>query len=73
MKQFSKLLISLFIIIGLIGGYTVSTYNSFVNKSEEVDSQWGVVESKLQRRYDLIPNLVNSVKRKYETRRSYIF
>lgn len=38
------------------------TYNSLITKSENIDAQWANVESKLQRRFDLIPNLVNSVK-----------
>lgn len=50
------------IIIALIAVYGVVTYNGFISKEAQVDSQWAKVESKLQRRYDLIPNLVNSVK-----------
>lgn len=55
---------TLLIVIGVIAVlviYVFATYNSLVSKSEEVDAQWATVESKLQRRYDLIPNLVNSV------------
>jgi LemA protein len=37
-------------------------YNSLVTKSQAVDAQWSQVEAQYQRRYDLIPNLVNSVK-----------
>ncbi|QIL46702.1 LemA family protein [Vagococcus coleopterorum] len=36
-------------------------YNGFMQAETEVDSAWANVESKLQRRHDLIPNLVNSV------------
>ncbi|SKC49907.1 LemA family protein [Maledivibacter halophilus] len=50
------------VVIGIIGMSVVGAYNSMVTMSENVDAQWAVVESKLQRRYDLIPNLVNSVK-----------
>ena len=42
--------------------YGLFSYNSFVGKNEAVDNQWAQVESQYQRRFDLIPNLVNSVK-----------
>lgn len=42
--------------------FTGVNYNSLVSLSEQVDQQYGVLESKLQRRYDLIPNLENTVK-----------
>ncbi len=38
------------------------TYNSLVAQSQGVDAQWAQVQTQYQRRYDLIPNLVNSVK-----------
>ncbi|MCM1293297.1 MAG: LemA family protein [Bacteroides sp.] len=41
---------------------TCSTYNSMVTLSEEVDQSWAEVENQYQRRHDLIPNLVNTVK-----------
>ncbi len=40
----------------------VGIYNSLVTKSQAIDAQWSQVETQYQRRYDLIPNLVNSVK-----------
>ena len=46
----------------IVGGVLVGTYNSLVTKSQAVDAQWSQVETQYQRRYDLIPNLVNSVK-----------
>ena len=49
-------------IIAIIGLFFIGTYNSLVSADVEVDQAWAVVQSKLQRRYDLIPNLVNSVK-----------
>ena len=38
------------------------TYNTFVSLDEGVKSAWAQVENQLQRRYDLIPNLVETVK-----------
>ncbi len=38
------------------------TYNGFVNKEEAMKSAWSNVETQYQRRADLIPNLVNTVK-----------
>lgn len=61
-----NLLIFLIVIIvgsGILTALFVGTnYNSLVSLSEQVDQQYRVLESKLQRRYDLIPNLVNTVK-----------
>lgn len=39
-----------------------ATYNGFVNKEEGVKTSWANVEAQYQRRADLIPNLVNTVK-----------
>jgi LemA protein len=46
----------------VIGGCAVSTNNNLVSLQENVSASWGQVESALQRRFDLIPNLVNTVK-----------
>ena len=53
------------ILIGIIilaGLYVGSSYNSLVRNNEAVSAQWAQVESQYQRRFDLIPNLVESVK-----------
>ena len=39
-----------------------ATYNGFVNKEEGLKSAWSNVETQYQRRADLIPNLVSTVK-----------
>lgn len=39
-----------------------SSYNNLVNKQEATTSKWGEVENQYQRRLDLVPNLVNTVK-----------
>src|SRR5262245_53721514 len=46
----------------IFGGCGVSRYNALVNQREEVDAAWSQVENVLQRRADLIPNLVETVK-----------
>jgi len=42
--------------------YSVGEYNKVVAMDEQVKSQWAQVENQLKRRYDLIPNLVETVK-----------
>jgi len=49
------------IIISMIS-YGVSSYNSMVSMEENVKTKWSQVENVYQRRFDLIPNLVNTVK-----------
>jgi LemA protein len=46
----------------MMGGCVVGKYNGFVKQDENVNRAWGNVETVLQRRYDLIPNVVNTVK-----------
>ena len=46
----------------LVGGCFYSGYNKAIALDEGVKSGWAQVENQLQRRYDLIPNLVESVK-----------
>lgn len=40
----------------------VGTYNQFVRTEEDINGKWAEVETQYQRRADLIPNLVNTVK-----------
>lgn len=46
----------------VIGGWFVSINNRLVGLDEGMKTQWSQVETVLQRRFDLIPNLVNTVK-----------
>src|SRR5579862_9227973 len=52
------------LLIGLMAVSSLSScgYNSMVEKREAVNKQWANVESAYQRRSDLVPNLVNTVK-----------
>src|SRR3989338_5583872 len=49
-------------VIVLLALWFVSKYNSFVTQGEEITAQWAQVENQYQRRFDLIPNVVNTVK-----------
>lgn len=55
------IVIVLLVLLGL-GGYGMSSYNSLVSSREAVSGRWAQVESQYQRRFDLIPNLVEAVK-----------
>jgi LemA protein len=60
-----NLLIAIIVILVLAGSlysFFKGTYNQFVTLDESVKSSWAQVENQLQRRYDLIPNLVETVK-----------
>lgn len=52
----------LIILIGSAALYVMSAYNSLVRMDVEVKAAWSQVENQLQRRNDLIPNLVSTVK-----------
>lgn len=49
-------------IIVIIGVWGIAKYNSFASMNQAVDSSFATVDTQLQRRYDLIPNLVQTVK-----------
>lgn len=53
------IIIARVVVLGIMG---VSKYNTMVSKDEAVVTQWANVETQYQRRADLIPNLVNTVK-----------
>lgn len=57
-----KLLYILLIVAGALSLSSCSGYNKMVEKQEAVTSQWANVQNAYQRRADLIPNLVNTVK-----------
>lgn len=63
MKKGVLIAIIVIVAIVLLGGIIISsTYNSMLTKSESVDEKFADIDTQLQRRADLIPNLVNTVK-----------
>src|SRR3989442_8418293 len=65
----NKVLIILGVVLGIIillvliiGGSVISTYNTLVTKQQNVQAKWSQVENQMQRRADLIPNIVATVK-----------
>lgn len=57
-----KALIIILVVVALFSLYAWGLYNKMVTANENVDNQWAQVETQYQRRFDLIPNLVESVK-----------
>jgi len=65
----SKTLKVVLIVVGIIlvgglmvGGWIIGGYNRVISMDENIKGQWAQVENQLKRRYDLIPNLVETVK-----------
>ncbi len=56
----------------LLGGKLIGGYNRVITMEENVKGKWAQVENQLKRRYDLIPNLVETVKG-YATHEKEIF
>ena len=50
------------VLLLIFGGCTVGKYNTLVADSNEVENAWGKVQTAYQRRADLVPNLVSTVK-----------
>jgi LemA protein len=50
------------LLVLVVGCSLMGRYNSFVRQNEQIDAAWAQVENVLQRRSDLIPNLVETVK-----------
>ncbi|BAL62654.1 LemA family protein [Melissococcus plutonius] len=63
-KQRTRLVVFgiLGLIIVIVIGFIIGTYNSLASEENQVDTTWSQVENVMQRRADLVPNLVNSVK-----------
>ncbi|WDF83847.1 LemA family protein [Lacticaseibacillus pabuli] len=50
------------VVVIILAFWGIGTYNSLATANQNVDAKWSQVENVTQRRYDLIPNLVNAVK-----------
>lgn len=59
MNKFKWTILGVVVVLVL---YSWSLYNGLVKANENITGQWAQVETQYQRRFDLIPNLVNSVK-----------
>ena len=62
MKKSSIILIVIGILIVLFGSILIGSYNKMVTSKENVTTSYSNLDVMLQRRADLIPNLVNTVK-----------
>jgi len=69
MKKWLIVLGAIILVLALV---LIPSYNNLVTMAESVDSSWSQVENQLQRRADLIPNLVETVKG-YAAHESEIF
>ena len=58
----NKTAIIILVVVALLAVFGFSSYNSLVGANEAVNGKWSQIENQLQRRSDLIPNLVNTVK-----------
>lgn len=59
-------------IVLVIGLWLISTYNGLIQLRNQTDEAWSDIDVQLKRRYDLIPNLINTVKG-YATHESSVF
>jgi LemA protein len=66
------MMIILLVVAALIVFWIIGTYNGLIRLKNQVDEAWSDIDVQLKRRYDLIPNLVNTVKG-YATHESGVF
>jgi LemA protein len=62
MKKVLGVVVVLGVIALLLAGWVASSFNKLVKRSQAVDRQWAQVQNVYQRRADLVPNLVETVK-----------
>lgn len=72
-KRYYSVYMTIILIIAIVlVGWFVLTYNSFIKGKNQFTEAWADIEVQMKRRYDLIPNLVNTVKG-YATHESSVF
>ncbi len=72
MKKNTKVLLSVLIIVAIVAGFLIGGYNNLTSLRQNVNAAESNIDTQLQRRSDLIPNLVNTVKG-YATQEKDIF
>lgn len=62
-SKIALIIIGILLLVGIgIFSWVIGEYNKVVKMDEAINAQWAQVENQLKRRYDLIPNLIETVK-----------
>ncbi|KPJ85543.1 hypothetical protein AMJ57_02790 [Parcubacteria bacterium SG8_24] len=62
MSTLSTVLLVLLAVVVVLAGWIIAVYNGLIRLRNRVDEAWSDIDVQLKRRYDLIPNLVETVK-----------
>ena len=62
MDPVAVVLIVVLVVVVIVVGWAIATYNGFVKLRNLVQEAWRQIDVELHRRYDLIPNLIETVK-----------
>lgn len=60
MRKSLWIVITMVAMLGFFGISAAVSYNNLVNLREDVNSKWSQIDNQLQRRADLVPNMVNT-------------